>query len=317
MKIFKKYTEISDDSQGAVVAMGNFDGVHLGHQSVIALARAIAATSNSPLGVITFEPHPRQLFAPDAPAFRLMSAATRAHRINKLGIDALYELPFYTDLSQLTAEEFARDVLSNGLQVKHVVIGADFRFGKGRQGDAPMLEELGAKLGFGVTVAPLISDEKGDYSSSAIREALSSGHPEDAARILGHWHRIDGIVEKGDQRGRELGFPTANISLDDLHLPKFGVYAVLFDVLDGPHNGLYRGAASLGIRPTFGINKPNLETFLFDFSGDLYDAPVSVALVAYQRPEEKFNNLEDLIKQMNIDCFGAREILEKAIFWLR
>ncbi len=143
---------------------------------------------------------------------------------------------------------------------------------------------------------------------------MSSGRPEDAARILGHWHRIDGIVEKGDQRGRELGFPTANISLDDLHLPKFGVYAVLFDVLDGPHNGLYRGAASLGIRPTFGINKPNLETFLFDFSGDLYDTSVSVALVAYQRPEENFNNLEDLIKQMNIDCFEAREILEKAIF---
>ena len=312
MKTFKTYTDIPADSQGAVVAMGNFDGVHLGHQSVIALARAIAATNNAPLGVITFEPHPRQLFAPDAPAFRLMNEETRAHRINKLGIDALFELPFNKALSQLTAEEFARDVLANGLKIKHVIIGADFRFGKGRQGDADMLCELGHQMGFGVTVAPLVSDEKGDYSSSAIREALSSGHPEDAARILGHWHRIDGIVEKGDQRGRELGFPTANISLDDLHLPKFGVYAVFFDVLDGPHKGVYRGAASLGIRPTFGINKPNLETFLFDFSGDLYDASVSVALVAYQRPEEKFDNLEDLIKQMNIDCFEAREILEKA-----
>ncbi len=292
--------------------MGNFDGVHLGHQSVIALARAIAATTNAPLGIITFEPHPRQLFAPDAPAFRLMNEETRAHRLNKLGIDALFEIPFNKALSQLTAEEFARDVLTNGLHIKHVIIGADFRFGKGREGDASMLCDLGQKLGFGVTVAPLISDEKGDYSSSAIREALSTGHPEDAARMLGHWHRIDGIVEKGDQRGRELGFPTANISLDDLHLPKFGIYAVFFDVLSGPHKGVYRGAASLGIRPTFGINKPNLETFLFDFSGDLYDASVSVALVAYQRPEEKFDNLEDLIKQMNIDCFEAREILEKA-----
>lgn len=292
--------------------MGNFDGVHLGHQSVIALARAIAATSDAPLGVITFEPHPRQLFAPDAPAFRLMNEETRAHRINKLGIDTLFEIPFNKDLSQLSAEEFARDVLANGLKVQHVIIGADFRFGKGRQGDAEMLSDLGDQLGFSVTIAPLVSDEKGDYSSSAIREALSTGHPEDAARILGHWHRIDGIVEKGDQRGRELGFPTANISMDELHLPKFGVYAVFFDVLDGPHQGVYRGAASLGIRPTFGVNKPNLETFLFDFSGDLYDASVSVALVAYQRPEEKFDNLEDLIKQMNIDCFEAREILEKA-----
>lgn len=314
MKTFKTYTDIPTDYQGTVVAMGNFDGVHLGHQSVIALARAIAATSDAQLGVITFEPHPRQLFAPDAPPFRLMNEETRAHRINKLGIDTLFELPFNIDLSQLSAEEFARDVLANGLKVQHVIIGADFRFGKGRQGDAEMLSDLGDQLGFSVTIAPLVSDEKGDYSSSAIREALSTGHPEDAARILGHWHRIDGIVEKGDQRGRELGFPTANISLDDLHLPKFGVYAVFFDILDGPHKGVYRGAASLGIRPTFGVNKPNLETFLFDFSGDLYDASVSVALVAYQRPEEKFDNLEDLIKQMNIDCFEAREILEKATF---
>jgi len=312
MKTFKTYAGIPADCHDAVVAMGNFDGVHLGHQSVIALARAIAATTNAPLGVITFEPHPRQLFAPDAPAFRLMNEETRAHRINKLGIDALFEIPFNTALSQLTAEEFARNVLTNGLHIKHVIIGADFRFGKGREGDADMLCELGQKTGFGVTVAPLISDEKGDYSSSAIREALSTGNPEDAARMLGHWHRIDGIVEKGDQRGRELGFPTANISLDDLHLPKFGVYAVFFDILNGPHKGVYRGAASLGIRPTFGINKPNLETFLFDFSGDIYDASVSVALVAYQRLEEKFDNLEDLIKQMNIDCFEAREILEKA-----
>ena len=312
MQIFKTYTDIAADYHGAIIAMGNFDGVHLGHQSVIALARAAAATSNAPLGVVTFEPHPRQLFAPDAPDFRLMNAETRAHRINKLGIDALYELPFNTALSQLSAEEFARAVLAEGLKVKHVVIGADFRFGKGRKGDAEMLCEFGKQMGFGVTVAPLVSDDKGDYSSTAIREALSTGHPEDAARILGHWHRIDGVVEKGDQRGRELGFPTANISLGGLHLPKFGVYAVFFDVLDGPHKGVYHGAASLGIRPTFGINNPNLETFLFDFSGDLYGASVSVALVAYQRPEEKFDSLEDLIKQMNIDCFEAREILEKA-----
>ena len=243
MKTFKTYADIPTDCHDRVVAMGNFDGVHLGHQSVIALARAIAATSDSKLGVITFEPHPRQLFAPDAPAFRLMNEETRAHRINKLGIDTLFELPFNIELSKLSAEEFARDVLAKGLNIQHVVIGADFRFGKGRQGDAELLGELGEELGFGVTVAPLVSDEKGDYSSSAIREALSTGHPEDAARILGHWHRVDGIVEKGDHRGRELGFPPAPISLDGLHLPKFGVYAVFFDVLDWPHKGVYRGAA--------------------------------------------------------------------------
>lgn len=310
MKIFNSYADISDDCQGAAVAMGNFDGVHLGHQSVIALARAAAANNGAPLGVITFEPHPRQVFAPNAPAFRLMNAETRAHRINKLGVDCLFEIPFNKDLSSLTAEAFARDVLRDGLKVSHVVIGADFRFGKGREGDADMLCKFGREMGFGVTIAPLVSDEKSDFSSTAIREALDEGRPEDAARILGHWHRVDGVVEQGDQRGRDLGFPTANISLDDLHLPKLGVYAVLFDILDGPHKGTYKGAASLGVRPTFGVNKPNLETFLFDFNADIYGASVSVALVEYQRPEEKFDNLDDLIVQMNKDCEISRAILE-------
>ncbi len=312
MEIFKTYKNIPPQFQGATVAIGNFDGVHLGHQSVIALARAAAATIESPLGIITFEPHPRQFFAPDAPAFRLMNSQSRANRLDKLGIDVLFELPFNKELSSLTASEFIENVLAKGLMLERAIIGADFRFGKGREGDADMLCNLGRDNGFEVTIAPLVSDEKGDYSSTAIREALSDGRPEDAARMLGHWHRIDGIVEKGDQRGRELGFPTANISMDGLHLPKFGVYAVFFDVLDGPHKGLYRGAASLGVRPTFGVNKPNLETFLFDFDGDLYGASVSVALVEYQRPEEKFDDIEALLDQMNKDCELAREILEKA-----
>ncbi len=312
MQIFKTYQDIPDEARGAVVAMGNFDGVHLGHQSVIALARAVAVNHDAPLGIVTFEPHPREFFAPDAPPFRLMRSKTRAHRLAKLGIGVLFELPFDKGLSSLTAEEFARDVLAEGLGIRHVVVGADFRFGKGRTGDAEGLCEFGRKYGFGVTIAPLVSDAQGDYSSTAIREALSDGRPEDAARILGHWHRIDGVVEQGDQRGRELGFPTANLSLDGLHLPKFGVYAVFFDILDGPHKGVFRGAASLGIRPTFGVNKPNLETHLFDFSGDLYGAAVSVALVAYQRPEEKYDSLEALIAQMNSDCVRAQEILDRA-----
>lgn len=312
MQVFKSYQNIPETARGAVVAMGNFDGVHLGHQSVIALARAAAAPHNAPLGIVTFEPHPREFFAPSTPAFRLMRADTRAHRLEKLGVDTLFEIPFNAELSSLTAEDFARKVLAAGLGVRHVIVGADFRFGKGREGDSDALCKFGRKFGFDVTIAPLVSDEKGDYSSSAIRKTLSEGHPEDAARILGHWHRVDGIVEQGDQRGRELGFPTANLSLDGLHLPKFGVYAVFFDILDGPHRGTFRGAASLGIRPTFGINKPNLETHLFDFSSDLYGAQVSVALVAYQRPEEKYETLEALIAQMNSDCVRAQEILDKA-----
>lgn len=311
MQIFKSYTNIPQDCQGASVAMGNFDGVHLGHQSVIALARAAGATHNAPLGIITFEPHPRQFFAPNAPAFRLMSGETRAHQIAKMGVECLFEIPFNKALSSLSARAFAQQVLHDGLNIKHVVIGADFRFGKGREGDADILCEFGDEMGFDVTIAPLVSDDQSNYSSSAIREALSDGRPEDAARILGHWHRIDGIVEHGEKRGRELGFPTANISINDLHLPKIGVYATIFDILDGPHKGTYHGAASLGVRPMFGINKPNLETYIFDFDEDIYDCAVSVALVDFQREEENFDGIDTLVAQIKKDCEQARATLEK------
>ncbi len=306
MQIFERYTDIP--LRGASVAMGNFDGVHLGHLSVINLARREGA----PLGVISFEPHPRSFFAPDSPSFRLMNVAAKRHRLEKIGVDVLYDLPFNEALSSLTALEFVRDVLASGLGISHLVVGEDFRFGKGREGDVAFLREHCPEYGIELTVAPLISDKHGHYSSSAIRSALAAGQPEDAARMLGHWHRIDGVVEQGDQRGRELGFPTANISVKDLHLPRFGVYAVFFDVLTGPHKGNYQGASSLGDRPTFGRNIPNLEVYVFDFEGDLYGAEVSVALVQFQRPELKFDDLDGLIEQMHKDCAQSREILKNA-----
>ena len=251
MKRFRDYRELAGADRGAAVAMGNFDGVHLGHQSVLALAHAAAAELGAPFGVITFEPHPRSFFAPSAPAFRLMTADARARRMQKLGVEVLYELPFGAALAGLSPEAFAADVLAEGLGVRHVVVGADFRFGKGRAGDAAGLKALGAAAGFAVTAAPLVSDGQGDFSSTAIRTALAEGQPEEAARILGHWHRIEGEVEHGEKRGRALGFPTANMGLAGLHLPRFGVYAVLVDVLSGPHQGplsrggLDRGAADL------------------------------------------------------------------------
>ncbi len=306
MLIFERYTGVS--LRGASVAMGNFDGVHLGHCSVIDLARV----DGLPLGVISFEPHPRSFFAPDAPPFRLMNVSAKRHRLAKIGVDVLYDLPFDAQLASLSAMAFLRDVLAEGLGVNHLVVGEDFRFGKGRTGDVDFLRTHCPDFDIDLTVAPLISDEHGHYSSSAIRSALAAGQPEDAARMLGHWHRIDGVVEKGDQRGRELGFPTANISVQELHLPRFGVYAVLFDVLTGPHKGSYQGAASLGERPTFGRNIPNLEVFVFDFSGDLYGAEVSVALVHFQRPELKFDSLDALIEQMHLDCAQSREMLANA-----
>lgn len=309
MRIVRDYQFIDPDDRGASVAIGNFDGVHLGHQAVIDQTRKVAADNGSPLGILTFEPHPREYFAPDAPAFRLMNAEAKLHRLEKLGVEILYQLNFNAALSGLTAEEFASEVISDGLGLKHVVVGADFCFGKGRMGTADTMVELGRKYDFGVTIAELVSDNGEVFSSTAIRTALSAGRPEDAKRMLGHWHRIDAKVINGDQRGRELGYPTANLPLDGLHLPKFGVYAVLVDVLDGPHKGSYHGAASIGMRPTFGVNIPNLEVYIFDFSGDLYGAAISVALVAFQRPEEKFDTLEDLITQMDADCVESRRIL--------
>ncbi|UWQ42397.1 bifunctional riboflavin kinase/FAD synthetase [Leisingera aquaemixtae] len=307
MRIVRDFEFVEHQDRGATVAIGNFDGVHLGHQSVIELARK--AVPGAPLGVMTFEPHPREYFAPDAPPFRLMRAETRAHRLEKLGVERLYELNFNTALSSLTPEEFARDVIAEGLGLAHVVVGADFCFGKGRAGDAADLQRFGEQYGFGVTIAPLMEYSEHAVSSTAIRNALSEGRPADAKEMLGHWHRIEGVVIGGEQRGRELGFPTANMSIDGLHQPRFGVYAVLVDVLDGPHKGSYFGAASIGVRPMFGGVVPNIETYLFDFSGDLYGATLSVGLVEFLRPELKFDGLEALTAQMDADCARAREIL--------
>mgnify|MGYP001139236735 CR=1 FL=1 len=310
MDIIRDYSFVAEDNRGASAAIGNFDGVHIGHRKVIDMARAEATRIGAPLGVMTFEPHPRQYFASDAPAFRLMGPKARAHRLEKLGVDKLYELNFNAALSALSPRDFARQVIVEGLGLRHVVVGADFHFGKDRAGSAADLVKFGDEMGFGVTVAELLEGETGEVSSTAIRASLTEGRPRDAAAMLGHWHRIEGKVIRGDQRGRELGYPTANMSIDGLHPPKFGVYAVLVDVLDGPNKGSYRGAASIGVRPQFNGEKPNLESFLFDFKGDLYGTHLSVALIEYLRPEAKFDGLNALIEQMDADCAHAREILE-------
>jgi riboflavin kinase / FMN adenylyltransferase len=303
MQKYQHWQGLDPSARGASVAMGNFDGVHLGHQSVLDLARGAA-----PLGVVTFEPHPREYFAAGLP-FRLMNAESRANRLAKLGVQHLYELPFDAALAGLTPAEFAHDVLVQGLGIAHVVVGADFCFGKGRKGTAADLQALGTEHGFKATIAPLIRMDGIEISSTAIRRALSEGRPRDAQAMLGHWHRIEGEVLHGEKRGRELGYPTANMSLAGLHLPHFGVYAVLVDILTGPQKGSYHGAASLGVRPMFGVNTPNLETYIFDFNGDLYGQHLSVALVEFLRPEMKFDGLPALITQMDTDCAKARDIL--------
>ena len=305
MRITRDIDFVPPEDKGASVAIGNFDGVHLGHQAVIDLARH----ADAPLGVLTFEPHPREVLRPDIPPFRLMNAETRAHRLEEIGVEHLYELPFTAAISELSDRAFAEHILRDSLGVANVVVGQDFCFGKGRTGNADSLRRFGSEMGFGVTVAPILRTASGAASSTAIRAALSDGKTRIAAEMLGHWHRIDGPVIQGDQRGRDLGFPTANMSIDGLYPPKFGVYAVLVKVLDGPYRGQYQGAASIGVRPTFGVNAANCETYLFDFAGDLYGAHLSVALVEHLRGEEWFDDVDALIAQMNADCARARDIL--------
>ena len=309
MKILRDYSFAEDADRGASVAIGNFDGVHLGHQAVLDIARKGAEARGCQFGVLTFEPHPREVFQPDAPPFRLMNSEARANRLDRLGVDILYELGFTPALSSLTAEGFARDVLHEGLRLSHVVVGRDFQFGKGRSGTATDLEVFGANMGFDVTIADLLETGGVEVSSTRIRAALSEGRPADAATMLGHWHRIEGEVIRGDQRGRLLGYPTTNMSTAGLHPPKFGVYAVIADVLTGPHAGSYHAVASIGVRPMFGENLPNLETFLFDFSGDLYGEHLSIALVEFLRPEMKFDGVDALVAQMDRDSDQARAIL--------
>lgn len=309
MRIIRDPYFIDPTDRGAAVAIGNFDGVHLGHQAVIDVTRKAAEAANAPLGILTFEPHPRTYFSNDTNPFRLMNAEAKANRLEKLGIEKLYELPFNAGLAALTDREFAQTIITNQLGLKHVVVGSDFCFGQGRKGNAETLKTYGAEMDFGVTIAPMLAIGTAEVSSTAIRTALTEGRPRDAAEMLGHWHRLENKVIRGEQRGRVLGYPTANMSIDALHPPKFGVYAVKVTVLDGPHAGRYDGAASIGVRPMFGENVPNCETYLFDFKGDLYGATLSVALVDYLRPELKFDGLDALITQMDADCDRARDIL--------
>ncbi len=309
MRIIRDTVFIDPTDRGAAAAIGNFDGVHIGHQAVIDLTRTAAKAADAPLGIMTFEPHPRSYFSRDQKPFRLMNAEARANRLAKLGVEKLYEVPFNDTLASLSPRDFAQTIIADQLGLKHIVVGADFCFGKGRAGTVGDLQTFGDEMGFGVTIAPIVAIDTANVSSTAIRQALTDGQPRDAAAMLGHWHRIEGEVIRGDQRGRDLGYPTANMSITGLHQPKFGVYAVKVDVLDGAHKGTYDGAASVGVRPMFGENVPNCETFIFDFKGDLYGSTLSVALVDFLRPELKFDGLDALITQMDADCATAREIL--------
>lgn len=310
MRTLQGYRGLAPTDRGAAVAIGNFDGVHRGHQTLIDDARKAAA--GGPVGVVTFEPHPRRFFESSAPPFRLTPQSEKERLLDSYGVDFLYNLTFDAELSAMPADIFVREVLHQGLGLTHICVGADFRFGNARQGDAVMLRSMGENLGFGVTIHELIGDESGEFASTALRVLIAEGRCEDAARQLGRWHTVSGPVVKGDQRGRDLGYPTANLAYGEQMIPRFGVYATWVDVLDGPQAGRYAGVASLGERPTFGVNAPNFEVHLFDFAGDLYGVEISVSLVQYLRGEEAFDDLDALIVQMDNDSAQAKSVLKNA-----
>ena len=315
MKIFRHYEDVPEPCRDAVLAIGNFDGVHRGHQALIAYAKEIAQAKHAPLGVLAFEPHPQEFFRPSAECFRLTPFRTKARLLAEQGVDVMYALTFDSEMAKMPAEDFVRDVLVKALGVNTVLIGADFRFGRARLGDAAMLSALGTQYGFTVEVfTPVVAHDDQKISSSEIRAALKEGRPGDAAKLLGHYWTIEARVEQGDARGRTLGFPTANMRLDGYLHPAFGVYAVRATVIENEQaTGTYRGVANLGIRPMFKTDTPLLETYLFDFSGDLYGKHLAVELLAYLRGEMKFDSIDALKAQMTKDCDRARTFLAKLI----
>ncbi len=296
-----------DELRGAVLALGNFDGFHLGHQRVVAEATAWARSENRPTIVATFDPHPVRHFAPHVPAFRLTTLDQRAELFAAAGADAMLVFHFDDALANMPAEGFVADLLADRLGAAAVVTGQDFTFGHGRGGNVELLAREGARCGLATRAVGPVEDSGLPVSSSRIRDALKAGECMEAARLLTRPFAIRGTVIHGDKRGRAIGFPTANMDMGHYLRPRFGIYAVTARVLDTGE--LLRGAANLGIRPTFDPPKELLEPYFFDFAGDLYGREIEVALHHFLRPEMKFDGLDALTAQMERDCEQARALL--------
>ena len=310
MRVIRHHEDLPEELRGAVAAIGNFDGIHRGHHAVIGKAGSLAAEVEAPHAVITFEPHPRAYFLPKTPPFRLTPFRTKTTLIEALGVDLLIVLTFDAALAGMSAKAFATEVLGQGLGLRHVVVGDDFAFGAKRGGDVKLLRELGRGLGFGVSALGQVAGQGDEaYSSTRVREYLAAGNPTRAALQLGRYYEIEGRVQGGDKRGRDLGYPTANIALGDILLPAFGVYAIRAGIERGGGVQWHDGVANLGIRPMFESPEPLLEAHLFDFQGDLYGDHLRVALVDYLRPELSFDGLAALKDQMDEDARRARVIL--------
>jgi len=297
---------IPDDLKGSIVALGNFDGFHLGHQAVVNRAIQRAFHERRPVIVATFEPHPVRHFRPDVPPFRLTSLDQREHLFAHAGADAMLVFEFGAALASMDAEEFVSNVLGKQIGAAGVVTGDDFSFGKGRRGDAALLKEVGDTYAIAAEAVLQVELNGERISSGRIREELIAGNIGEATHMLSRDYAIEGVVQHGDGRGRDLGYPTANIEMSDYQRPKYGIYAVRVTLDDGSE---HPGVASLGVRPMFDPAQELLEAYLFDFDGDLYGRKIEIALHAYLREERKFEGLEALTAQMREDEAAARQLL--------
>lgn len=300
------WRDLAAGHRGGTLALGNFDGVHLGHAHLIRTAHA--ARPSLPLGVVTFEPHPRALFRPDDPPFRLSLEAERHDALAALGVGRIHQIQFDRAFSELSAEAFVTEVLHGAIGAEHLTCGPDFAFGHRRGGDAAVLERIAERLGIGLTICPPLSDASGPYSSTRIRRLLMDGYPDRASRELGRPWSIRGVVSQGDQRGRTIGFPTANVALGRHLEPARGVYAVRVRLPGGEVRG---GVANIGRRPTVGEGlESRLEAHLFDFEGDLYGAELNVQLIGFIRDEQRFADFQALRTQIERDAQAGRVLLE-------
>jgi riboflavin kinase/FMN adenylyltransferase len=311
MHIFRHYDDVTAPFKGAVVAIGNFDGVHRGHQALIGRVRDHAHAQGKPAAVLAFEPHPQEFLRPTQESFRLTPFRVKARLLAGQGVDVMFALPFDAQMAAKSAQDFVMDVLVAGLGVSGVVVGADFQFGKGRTGDATVLSYMGEMEGFCVEIFdPVLDEGAGKISSTHIREALKAGKPDVAAKLLGHYWSVEGRVEHGDARGRTIGVPTANMRLTDCLHPAFGVCAVRATIYeDDKPVSRHDGVANFGIRPMWETKEPLLETWLFDFDGDLYGKHLAVEFVHYIRGEAKLDGLEALKVQIAKDAAEARAVL--------
>ena len=314
MQIVRHSSGIPAFARGGVVTIGNFDGVHLGHRAVVGEARRLATDMGASLVAVTFEPHPRHYFQLDGPAFELTPLRGKIRQMDLLGVEMVRLVHFDQSVATLPPERFVDQVIVSGLEARHVVVGYDFVFGRGRMGNVELLTALGQSNGFAVTSIDPVKIEGGPvYSSTNIRASLAGGDPLAAATNLGRCWEIEGKIITGDQRGRTIGFPTANLSIDGYLEPAIGVYAIWAGLERTDGTVWHMGCANIGRRPTFGGTNVMIEAHLFDFADDIYDQPFRVALVDYLRPEKKFSGITELQAQIAKDCKAARSLLESIL----